>query len=113
MSTRSNIVMKKGDKYHVIYTHWDGSPSNNGAILLEHYQNPQKIWQLIQLGDISILGAEIGEKHDFDKPPEGVVTAYHRDRGEDLEHTDYRTFDTKEEALNACDNDYTYLAEDG
>jgi len=113
MSTRSNIVLNKDGKYHMIYCHSDGYPSHNGRILLENYTNEEKIWELIQLGDISLLGGEIGEKHDFNNYPDNVVTAYHRDRGDDIDETKHNSFDTKEDALETCDNDYTYLFEDG
>jgi hypothetical protein len=84
MSTRSNIAILNNDgSIEAIYCHWDGYPSHNGKILLDHYMSAKKVRALLALGDISILGAEIGEKHDFDQPaPEGVVTAYGRDRGE-------------------------------
>jgi len=113
MSTCGNVVMERDGKYRVIYTHWDSYPSHNGKILLNSYTNPEKVWQLIQLGSISILGDEIGEKHAFENPPEGVVTAYNRDREEPWDDTKYQTFDSKEDALKVCDNDYTYLFKNG
>jgi hypothetical protein len=83
MGTRSNIVRENEDgSFDSIYCHWDGYPSNNGKILLDHYTDQAKIDQLLQLGDLSSLGPEIGEKHDFDKPPEGQCNFYGRDRGE-------------------------------
>lgn len=67
MSTRSRIgVLNEDGTIRSIYVHWDGYPSNNGKILAEHYRDIRKIQKLIELGDISILGPEIGEKHDFD-----------------------------------------------
>jgi hypothetical protein len=113
MSTHSNIILEKNGNYYVIYSHWDGYPENNGKILLEHYTDPEKIFKLIELGDISSLGIEIGKKHDFNNPPKDEVNAYHRDRGTSWEQTTYRKFDNKEEALKICDNDYTYLFENG
>ncbi len=65
-----------------IYCHWDGYPDHNGRILFEHYQDRAKIDALITLGNISSLGAEIGEKHDFDARVQGQCNAYGRDRGE-------------------------------
>ena len=83
MSTRSDIIRENLDRsYDRIYCHWDGYPSHNGAILLRHYTDPAKVEALIRLGDLSSLGAEIGEKHPFDEHPEGQCTAYGRDRGE-------------------------------
>ena len=51
-------------------------------MLLNHYTDPAKVDALLQLGDISSLGEEIGEKHNFDSRTEGVCNAYGRDRGE-------------------------------
>lgn len=84
MATRSNIITLCADgKWRRIYCHWDGYPSGNGAILLEHYQDADKIEQLVRLGDLSVLAPEIGEKHDFDdETKEGWTKFYGRDRGE-------------------------------
>ena len=86
MGTRSLIARENQDgTVDAIYCHWDGYPTWNGRILLNHYQDRAKVDQLIELGNISILGEEIGEKHPFtdaDSPP-GICTAYGRDRGED------------------------------
>lgn len=86
MSTRSNIgIINKDGSVDVIYCHYDGYPSCNGAILQEHYQSPAKIRELIALGDISSLAADVKPtkgKHTFDDPQDGVVIAYGRDRHE-------------------------------
>lgn len=99
MSTRSNIVMLNEDgSLESIYCHWDGYPSHNGRLLYENYTDPAKIRKLMKLGDISILGEEIGRKHAFDRfgkkkytpyqvtrkdgTKVGGCTAYGRDRGE-------------------------------
>ena len=97
MATRSAIGMRTVDgRITAVYCHWDGYPSNNGRILMEHYTNPDKIVELITLGGISSLRPEIGVKHPFSKFEckdgeydealyEDMTTFYHRDRGEDLE----------------------------
>ncbi|MBQ3143436.1 MAG: hypothetical protein IJB89_02870 [Akkermansia sp.] len=87
MSTRSNIgIWNEDGSLDVIYCHWDGYPSYNGAVLLHHYQDLEKIRELIALGDISSLEKNVkpaeGE-HTFESPQEGVVVAYGRDRHED------------------------------
>jgi len=66
----------------------------------------------VALGDISSLGAEIGEKHDFDNCPTGVTNFYGRDRGED--EVSVRTYASAAEMVR--DNDYAefiYLMHDG
>jgi hypothetical protein len=90
MATRSRIAIElPSGEVHSIYCHWDGYPSNNGAILKEHYNTRDKVTQLISLGDISSLRPrvkpnpdELG-KHNFNTPIEDIVIAYHRDRAED------------------------------
>ncbi len=83
MGTRASIVRENLDgSFDTAYTHWDGYPSHHGPILLEHYSDPAKLDALLALGDMSSLDAEIGDKHDFDKTPDGVCNFYHRDRGE-------------------------------
>jgi len=108
MGTRSTIAYMEAGKIHSVYCHWDGYPEYNGRILQEHYQEARKIGQLIQLGDMSSLGAELGTKHDFGSAPEGVCTFYGRDRGED--DVDAGEFDNIDEWLESYDwSDYAYL----
>lgn len=108
MATRSTISIvterTKDGVGRTIYSHWDGYPSNNGRILLEHYKDAKKINALIDLGYISALAENVKPKktgtlrkmnanyeydliptkepHSFDNPHQGVVIAYMRDRGE-------------------------------
>lgn len=90
MSTHSRIGIELPDGHiESIYCHWDGYPSNNGRILFEHYQEPEKVLALIGLGDLSSLGNVIGEQHSFDDyypdsdPRSSWCCAYGRDRGEE------------------------------
>ena len=86
MATRSHIGLKNQDgTVDYIYCHWDGYPTNNGFILIEHYDTTDKVKQLLELGNLSVLGSEIGEKQDFDNRStqrDGWCLAYGRDRGE-------------------------------
>lgn len=91
MSTRSRIGIESTDgSIRSIYCHFDGYPDGVGATLIKHYSDPVKLRQLIDLGSISVLGEEIGEKHDFDAsrdfedsdPRSKWTLAYGRDRGE-------------------------------
>ena len=67
MATRSTIALEFADgTVGQIYCHFDGYLSNNGKILLNHYMDPFKVRQLIDLGDLSVLSSEIGQKHKFD-----------------------------------------------
>lgn len=130
MSTRSLIGIKTGNQYTYIYCHYDGYPSNNGKILLEHYNNTNKIMELLALGDISTLAPSIGVKRDFDLYlklnkikdllPEkqrsiiteienidnSMVKAYHRDREEPLKLA--ITVTDIEKAINDAWAEYAY-----
>jgi hypothetical protein len=92
------MIGKEAKKGQVlaIYCHSDGYPSHNGKLLLEHYQDPAKVDELLALGNISLLARDIGVKHPFDNPEYGtpeyeafqkqygdMVRAYRRDRGEE------------------------------
>lgn len=95
MATRSTIALEYADgTVDQVYCHWDGYLEHNGKILQEHYSNPFKLQELMDLGDVSSLGINIGRKHAFspfegDKEDydvaveqEGATTFYGRDRGE-------------------------------
>lgn len=67
MSTRSDIIAKRADgRWASIYCHSDGYPKHNGRILDEHYADAARVAALIALGDLSLLGPEIGVKHPFE-----------------------------------------------
>ena len=87
MSTRSLIAKQIGeDEYLTIYCHSDGYLTYNGAMLLDHYNTPEKVDALLELGDISSLRERLepeqNETHSFENPLEDVTIAYRRDRGE-------------------------------
>lgn len=95
MATRSTIALEFADgTVQQVYCHWDGYLDHNGAILRDHYSDPFKLRDLINLGDISSLGTNVGSKHPFspftdgDKAAHdaakeaGATTFYGRDRGE-------------------------------
>ena len=111
MATRSHIGKKLADgtvKY--IYCHYDGYPKHNGKILKEHYTNEAKIDALLELGDISILGPEIGEQQDFNRREThnpNWCLAYGRDRGE----TNIKASICHE--IVFADQEYNYLWENG
>jgi hypothetical protein len=127
MGTRSLIAVVHGDNYKTVYCHWDGYLSHNGRILQEHY-NSSKANHLVALGNLSSLGAEIGEKHEFDCPhkyntPEyiawneakaGMCTFYGRDREE--EGQEFITHTSKEsliEHFNESWCEFAYIMKDG
>ena len=109
MGTRSMIAIQNpyNKTVRAVYCHWDGYLEHNGSLLQKHYSASPKANNLIALGDISSLKAEIGEKHDFsrlDSPlPEAeyeakygnMTTFYTRDRGES---TPFKVFPTLKKA---------------
>jgi len=90
MSTNAYIGMELPDHtIKCIYLHWDGYVEKPGAgfKLKSFYMSPEKVKELIDLGDLSALESEIGEKHDFDNfdvaRENNWTTAYGRDREEE------------------------------
>lgn len=116
MATRSLIGMAQKDTAEIsyIYCHWNGAPEDNGRILLNHYQDIEKIKSLLKLGDISTLHPKLVPvgNHTFDFPEAGVVVAYHRDRGEDFKKVS--TINSEKQFVSKCDMvDYIYLFKEG
>lgn len=109
MATRSTIALEfADDTVGQVYCHWDGYLSHNGKILLENYSDPFKLRSLIDLGDLSVLAAEIGTKHDFETQIKGTCTFYGRDRDES--DTQARYFDNFEDyAANHQTEEYEYI----
>lgn len=100
MATRSTIAIEAADgTVKQVYCHWDGYLDHNGKLLITHYKDAAKTAALVALGSISSLRAELGEKHDFNTnfdrtdPRYQWTTAYHRDRGEDLDVNEFANFD--------------------
>ena len=80
-SSRIGFQLRSG-KILAIYCNWDGYPAHVGKTLLENYTTPEKVLDLLNLGNLSSLGASLGEKHDFNEDIPGICKAYGRDRGE-------------------------------
>lgn len=126
MSTRSRIGLKlPSGQVKSIYCHFDGYPSGVGATLINHYDSPEKVAKLLELGDISSLGEEYdaelarrlrqkqdkGEEYtEEEKEREGRQTFPYRDRGEKkldarLDKDEWEFLDK----LGRCCEEYTYL----
>lgn len=127
MATRSRIaIIDSTGTARSIYCHWDGYPAGVGATLTNHYTEASKVDGLMKLGDLSSLGAELGERHLFscvgtdmaldhwEALYGNMCTAYGRDRGEDCVGS--KTSDTFAEFLEQCDQcgaEYYYVFRDG
>jgi hypothetical protein len=129
MGTRSTIALEFADgTVQQVYCHWDGYLAHNGQILLKHYSDPFVLRDLIDLGDISSLGRNLGNGHPFSKfglkeedpdydqmialckqsEEEGWTTFYGRDRGET--GIDARKFKDYEDYLaNHQYEEYDYI----
>jgi len=89
MSTRSYICIEtKENEYKGIYCHSDGYLTYNGAMLIDHYQDREKVEKLISLGNLSTLCEKVEPDprfpHSFDytERQSDVCVFYGRDRGE-------------------------------
>lgn len=117
MATRSTIAKLNPDNTVTsVYCHFDGYPEGVGATLQKHYTDSAKIDQLLALGDLSVLGDEIGSQVDFDRYMELGLTQclfYGRDRAEDgvsaVVHVDADSWNTYRIG-NGCE--YGYLWND-
>lgn len=116
MSTRSAIGVMHGDVCKAIYSHSDGYLSYVGKVLLENY-NSAKANQLVSMGDMSMLGKEIGEKIDFDArmvyDADGIAKQcrfYGRDRDET--GVEYKVFHNDQELFAGIDAEYFYVNKD-
>jgi len=93
MSTNSTITIKDRSVFRTIYCHWDGYIDGVGFELRDNYRNKEAILELLKLGELSALGADISK-----------CVAYHRDRGEDLCEADIN------ESYDKCrKEEYNYL----
>jgi hypothetical protein len=121
MATRSTIAVKHGDRIKAIYCHWDGYLEHLGIALNIYYQDSIKVNKLISMGDISNIGAEIGEKHEFGTRAEyletGVATQctfYGRDREEtDIEFQSFADEAEWMDRYDGCGAEFYYLFDHG
>ena len=86
MGTRSYIARQIGDdQYLTIFCHFNGFPEENGAMLVQHYNTPERVDALLALGDLYYLREKVapapGAPHNHDNAQPGVTIAYQRDEG--------------------------------
>jgi hypothetical protein len=101
MGTRARVGLRLelDNGVESIYTHWDGYPSHHGPLLLDCWNTRTLVAELVALGDLSALGREAGQQHDFDAPYDDPTSrdwckAYGRDRGEDGVEADSHPLDS-------------------
>lgn len=115
MSTNSRIgKLLPNGKVRAITCHYDGYLSGGvGEELLTHYQNTEKIDALLDLGNLSALGKEIGEQQDFYNfatHNHDWCLAYGRDRGESRMESKIVSLEEFQSDFNWP---YLYLFKDG
>ena len=120
MGTRSAIGIKHGSVIKAVYCHYDGYLEYVGRTLLLYYQDSIKVNRLISMGDMSTLGAAIGNKHAFndrsnylDDGTAEQCTFYERDRGE--ENVGFRTFLSEQQFVDEFEagEEFYYLYDRG
>ena len=118
MATRSIIgQVQRNGKIKAIYCHWDGYVEYVGQTLANFYDTDEKVSELIELGDLSTLGPNIGEKHSQEDVLKGngtMTTAYGRDL--EREGSEAQEFSSVEEFIEYgrnVDAEFLYLFEDG
>ena len=123
MSTNAYIGVQCDDGIRAVYLHWDGNPESAGDTLTKHYADFMKVCELVNMGDISSLGNNIGEKHSFqwfidekelyEKYGNEWCTFYKRDRDE--KGCEYDLLDTETGFLNKAKHlgQYAYLFNNG
>jgi hypothetical protein len=104
MATRSLIGINLNNGItKIIYCHWDGYPDHNGQLLVNHYNTPSAVFELMELGDLSSLGKTPAE-----------CDAYHRDKNQPWGSVEPRDVLTSELAAVGEDYgvDYVYVYND-
>ena len=82
MGTRSTIALEYADGTVVqIYCHWDGYLDHNGMILYANYEDPFKVRELLDNGDMSSL----------DRAVDGCT--FYKERGEDCPQAMFKSYD--------------------
>ena len=125
MSTRSFIAKQIGDnEYLTVYCHNGGYLSYNGTLLADYYNTPEKVDELLKLGDLSYLAKrlqpdpDMPHGFDYDKRQNDVTVAYGRDRGDKAVAAKIKTMQELDDPNNwteyvyifTRDNEWKYFA---
>ena len=83
MSTRSTVgAVQRNGFIKAIYVHFDGYPTGVGYTLKNSYNTVEKVEELLNLGDLSVLDDLIGEQQIPARRRPGTCLAYGRDYGQ-------------------------------
>jgi len=69
MSTRSTIWVRNGKEFEGVYCHFDGYPSHTGVILAKHYDNEDKVKELIKGGAMRGVTEDINDVEYYNDTP--------------------------------------------
>lgn len=114
MGTSALIAVQQPDgTFSTISLNWDGYPDHAGRVLREHYGTKEQRDGLLALGNLSVIGKDLGTgPQPWDDPPRDTCLAYGRDRGEGGEQACYAG--DEEDVRNlARGHNYLYLWRDG
>lgn len=113
MGTRSKIAIANADgTVQSIYCHWEGYVSNNGFLLLCHYQDVDKVKKMIGFGDMSSLREKIDfvGVHTYDNAQEDVTVFYGRDSKETgVSAKKFASLETYKQKNDFQEYDYIYV----
>ena len=85
--TGSLIAKQIGpDAYRTIFCQIEGHLESQGDMLVKHFDTPEKVDELLSLGDLYVLYPQLtpdpARKHSMDERQQNVTVAYQRDWGE-------------------------------
>lgn len=110
MSTRCRIAIEHDGKFESIYCHHDGYLEYVGRKLFKHYNTPQKVRELMALGDISSLGNDLPyDKQQFEDYTEGNFCRPYSLRGEDCPSKFDDTLKQLYQRTEDCWGEYLYV----
>jgi hypothetical protein len=114
MSTNSTIaLLHKVGLISRIYCHFDGQVENRvGEKLFKHYNDYDKITQLVSMGALSYLEKNIvptDDSHSFAHPQDDVCVFFHRDRGEKLSKQIYVNIEAYKRDCKYFPYNYIYM----
>ena len=119
MGTSANIGIKMPDgKIKAIYCGCNGYIEQVGLTLAEKYNSVKKINELMNLGNIHVLGDKIGSKHSLHKKKinDNSTSAYHRDGGYSWNDNSPDIHNSQEDYIYSANDqgaEYTYLWQNG
>ena len=115
MATRAIIAKLDDNGVQAIYSHSDNYLEHTGKILDQHYQDKDKVDELLSLGDVSIVDENIGVKIDFNdyklRAANKQCLFYNRDRGESNKEATTLKDESAllEFAFESCDAEVVYM----